>query len=99
MSDPAKRADELRREIRRHTELYYVADDPEIADDEYDALLDELRAIERDNPGLVMPDSPTQRVGAEPVGALGRGAHPDSGSTGWRSRSRALSLSCWIPST
>lgn len=77
MSDPAKRAEELRREIRRHNELYYVADDPEIADDEYDALLDELRAIERDNPGLVMPDSPTQRVGAEPVGALEKVKHPE----------------------
>ncbi|MFM9140657.1 MAG: NAD-dependent DNA ligase LigA [Solirubrobacterales bacterium] len=77
MSAPAKRAEELRREIRRHNELYYVADDPEIADDEYDALLDELRAIERDSPELVTPDSPTQRVGAEPVGALEKVKHPE----------------------
>lgn len=77
MSTPAGRAEELRREIRRHNELYYVADDPEIADDEYDALLDELRAIERDNPGLVTPDSPTQRVGAEPVSALEKVQHPE----------------------
>lgn len=77
MSAPEKRAQELRREIRRHNELYYVSDDPEIADDEYDALLDELRAIERDNPELVTPDSPTQRVGAEPVSALEKVHHPE----------------------
>ncbi len=77
MSTPAKRAEELRREIGRHNELYYVADDPEIADDEYDALLDELRAIERESPELVTPDSPTQRVGAEPVSALEKVHHPE----------------------
>lgn len=77
MSAPARRAEELRREIQRHNELYYVADDPEIADDEYDALLDELRAIERENPELVTPDSPTQRVGAEPVGSLEKVHHPE----------------------
>ena len=77
MRAPKKRAQELRKEIRRHNELYYVSDDPEIADDEYDALLDELRAIERDNPELVTPDSPTQRVGAEPVSALEKVHHPE----------------------
>ena len=77
MSAPGRRAEQLRKEIRRHNELYYVSDDPEIADDEYDALLDELRAIERDNPELVTPDSPTQRVGAEPVSALEKVHHPE----------------------
>jgi DNA ligase (NAD+) len=63
----AERAAELRQELERHNRLYYVHDEPEIGDDEYDALLDELRAIEADNPELRTPDSPTQRVGAPPL--------------------------------
>jgi DNA ligase (NAD+) len=57
-----KRADELRREIAHHDHRYYVLDDPEIGDDAYDALLDELRALEEEHPELRTPDSPTQRV-------------------------------------
>ncbi len=52
-----------------------MLDDPEIGDDAYDRLLDELRAIERDHPELVTPDSPTQRVGGEPVGRLEKVKH------------------------
>jgi DNA ligase (NAD+) len=63
----AQRADELRRELERHNRLYYVLDNPEIGDDEYDALLNELRALEEENPELRTPDSPTQRVGAPPL--------------------------------
>jgi DNA ligase (NAD+) len=63
----AKRAAELRQELERHNRLYYVHDEPEIGDDRYDELLDELRAIEADNPELRTPDSPTQRVGAPPL--------------------------------
>ncbi|MGK2939893.1 MAG: NAD-dependent DNA ligase LigA [Solirubrobacteraceae bacterium] len=73
--DLAARAEELRRHIAHHNQRYYVFDDPEIGDDDYDALLDELRAIERDHPELVTPDSPTQRVGAEPVSALEKVTH------------------------
>jgi DNA ligase (NAD+) len=62
-----KRAGELRRELADHNRRYYVLDDPTIDDDEYDALLDELRAIEADRPQLKTPDSPTQRVGAPPL--------------------------------
>jgi DNA ligase (NAD+) len=62
-----KRAAELRQELERHNRLYYVHDEPEIGDDRYDELLDELRAIEADNPDLRTPDSPTQRVGAPPL--------------------------------
>jgi DNA ligase (NAD+) len=62
-----QRAAELRQELERHNRLYYVHDEAEIGDDEYDALLDELRAIEADNPDLRTPDSPTQRVGAPPL--------------------------------
>jgi DNA ligase (NAD+) len=63
----AQRAAELRQELERHNRLYYVLDEPEVGDDTYDALLDELRAIEADNPELRTADSPTQRVGAPPL--------------------------------
>ncbi len=69
------RADELKRQLAYHNHRYYVLDDPEVGDDVYDALLDELRAIERDHPELVTPDSPTQRVGAEPVSRLEKVTH------------------------
>ena len=78
MSPPAaarKRADELRRVIGHHNHRYYVLDDPEIDDDEYDALLDELRDLEAAHPELATPDSPTQRVGAAPVDRLEKVAH------------------------
>ena len=57
----------LRDEIRRHEELYYVHNASEISDAEFDALLDELKALEAAHPGLLTPDSPTQRVGGAPV--------------------------------
>jgi DNA ligase (NAD+) len=62
----AKRAEELRREIADHDHRYYVLDDPVVGDDVYDALMNELRTIEEDNPDLVTPDSPTQRVAGRP---------------------------------
>ncbi len=65
--DAAARAAELRRTISRHDHRYYVLDDPEIGDDSYDALLDELRALEGEHPELLTPDSPTQRVGGAPL--------------------------------
>ena len=67
MSSAADRAAELRRTLEYHNNRYYVLDDPEIGDDEYDALLDELRRIEEENPDLRTPDSPTQRVGGKPL--------------------------------
>ncbi|HKG04006.1 MAG TPA: NAD-dependent DNA ligase LigA [Conexibacter sp.] len=73
--DPAARAAELRRELAFHGHRYYVLDDPVIGDDRYDALLDELRAIEAAHPELLTPDSPTQRVGGEPVSALEKVHH------------------------
>lgn len=72
---PAARAAELRRELAYHGHRYYVLDDPVIGDDRYDALLDELRAIETAHPELLTPDSPTQRVGGEPVSALEKVHH------------------------
>jgi DNA ligase (NAD+) len=58
---------DLRARIRHHEERYYVLDDPEISDAEFDALLKELEALEREHPELVTPDSPTQRVSGRPV--------------------------------
>jgi DNA ligase (NAD+) len=75
MAEPAERADELKRQLAHHNHRYYVLDDPEVGDDVYDELLDELRAIEREHPELVTPDSPTQRVGAEPVSRLEKVTH------------------------
>jgi DNA ligase (NAD+) len=75
VTDPKARAAELREQLAHHGHRYYVLDDPEIGDDAYDALLDELRAIEREHPDLVTPDSPTQRVGGEPVSSLQKVRH------------------------
>ncbi|HMH43536.1 MAG TPA: NAD-dependent DNA ligase LigA, partial [Pyrinomonadaceae bacterium] len=57
----------LRDEIRRHDELYYLQENPEISDREYDALIEKLRELETKHPDLVTPDSPTQRVGGRPA--------------------------------
>ncbi|HWT91259.1 MAG TPA: NAD-dependent DNA ligase LigA [Solirubrobacterales bacterium] len=64
---PEQRVAELRELLARHNHLYYVLDEPEIGDDEYDALLNELRVLEEEYPELRTPDSPTQRVGAPPL--------------------------------
>ena len=61
------RAAELRRLIEHHNYRYYVLDEPELSDEAYDALYDELKALEDEHPELVTPDSPTQRVGAPPA--------------------------------
>ena len=74
--EPRTRAAELRELIAYHSRRYYVEDDPEIGDDAYDALYNELREIEAAHPELVTPDSPTQRVGGEPVDRLEKVRHP-----------------------
>jgi DNA ligase (NAD+) len=61
-----KKIDTLREKIRHHEYLYYVLDNPEITDAEFDRLMNELKDIEAENPELVTPDSPTQRVGGKP---------------------------------
>ena len=73
---PAERVADLRARIRHHEERYYVHDDPEISDAEFDALMRELRAIEDANPQLVTPDSPTQRVGAPASEKFAKVRHP-----------------------
>lgn len=62
-----ERCEYLRNEIDRHNYLYYVEAKPEITDMEFDALLNELQALEAEYPELVTPDSPTQRVGGQPL--------------------------------
>ncbi len=62
-----ERAERLRRDIEHHNYRYYVLDDPEISDAEYDRLFRELQDLERDYKGIATPDSPTQRVGAAPL--------------------------------
>lgn len=64
---PSKRVDELRSLIRHHEERYYVHDDPEISDAEFDALMSELKALEHAHPELQDPESPTRRVGGRPA--------------------------------
>jgi DNA ligase (NAD+) len=71
----AERAEELRAELRRHEHLYYVMDAPEISDAGYDALMNELKAIEFAHPELLTPDSPTQRVGGKPAEGFKKVAH------------------------
>jgi DNA ligase (NAD+) len=74
-SDAAVRAAELRDLVAYHSHRYHVLDDPEILDAAYDALYDELAAIEREHPELVTLDSPTQRVGAPPSERFRKVAH------------------------
>ncbi len=73
--EPADRAAELRETLEKLNKAYYQDDEPLVADDEYDALLDELRAIEGEHPELITADSPTQKVGAEPVSRLEKVTH------------------------
>jgi len=64
--DVRHKIERLREEIRRHEYLYYVLDQPEITDAEFDALMNELRQLETEHPELITADSPTQRVGGKP---------------------------------
>jgi DNA ligase (NAD+) len=75
-SDQLKaRAEALRRELEHHNYRYYVLDDPEIPDAEYDRLLRELQDLEAAHPDLRTPDSPTQRVGAPPLSSFAEVEH------------------------
>jgi DNA ligase (NAD+) len=74
-STEGQRAEALRSALNHHNYRYYVLDDPEIPDAEYDRLMRELQAIERAHPDLLTPDSPTQRVGAAPLTAFAEIEH------------------------
>jgi len=67
--------DALREELRYHEHLYHVLDAPELTDAEYDARMNRLKALEREHPELVTPDSPTQRVGGKPKDGFLKTAH------------------------
>ena len=71
-----ERVDWLRQEINRHNHLYYVLDQPEIGDAEYDQLMRELKALEEQYPELITTESPTQRVGAAPAEGFAEVEHP-----------------------
>jgi len=73
--EAGQRAAELRGKIEYHNYRYYVLDDPEISDAEYDALMKELEGLEERHPGLRSPNSPTQRVGAPPLEEFGTVTH------------------------
>jgi NAD-dependent DNA ligase len=70
-----ERIEELRQAIRRYNYLYYVLDQSEVSDREFDALMEELRRLEREHPELVTPDSPTQKVGGQPLDEFSRAEH------------------------
>src|SRR5262245_49896568 len=74
-SDVERRARELRTQIDHHNYRYHVLDDPEVSDQQYDRLLQELKALEAQHPELITPDSPTQRVGANAVSELDEVVH------------------------
>ena len=71
-----ERAKRLRDEIDRHNYLYYALDRPEIGDGQYDELMQDLRQLEEAHPELITPESPTQRVGAEPAAGFAEVQHP-----------------------
>jgi len=72
---PEDRLHQLREQIRHHEERYYILNDPEIADAEFDALLKQLERLEAEHPELVTPDSPTQRVAGRPTEAFSEVEH------------------------
>ncbi len=75
MDDITREIDELREKIKYHNYRYYVLNDPEISDAEYDKLFRRLVELENAHPELITPDSPTQRVGAEPKEVFTQVAH------------------------
>jgi DNA ligase (NAD+) len=70
MDNPAEKISLLRESLNEHNHRYYVLNEPSILDAEYDQLFQSLLALERENPELVTPDSPTQRVGAAPLSSF-----------------------------
>ncbi len=75
MSSVSKQIDQLREQLRHHEYLYYVLDQPEISDAEYDAMMRELKKLEEAHPELITADSPTQRVGGKPREGFVKVAH------------------------
>ena len=69
-ADAKLRAQELRRQLNKYSYEYYVLDKPSVDDAIYDSLYSELKQIEREYPDLITPDSPTQRIAAQPPNAV-----------------------------
>ena len=65
----------LRERINDHNYQYYVLDNPIISDSEYDKLFKELESLEKQNPDFIIPESPTQRIGAKPIESFGTVTH------------------------
>lgn len=75
-ADIAQQVQELHRKLNHHNHLYYVLDSPEVTDAQYDEMMRTLRSIEQQHPELITPDSPTQRIGAEPAEGFQQVQHP-----------------------
>jgi DNA ligase (NAD+) len=75
VSSVSQKIEELREKLRHHEYLYYVLDTPEISDAEFDAMMRELQALEKEHPELIVPDSPSQRVGGKPREGFVKVAH------------------------
>ena len=75
MATAVKKLEALRDKIRHHEYRYYVLDDPEISDAEFDQLMTQLNKLETEHPALITPDSPTQRVGGKPREGVVKAAH------------------------
>ena len=73
--DVEKKIEALRERIRHHEYRYFVLDDPEISDAEFDQLMNQLKKLEAEHPALITPDSPTQRVGGKPREGVVKAAH------------------------
>jgi DNA ligase (NAD+) len=73
--DTDKKIEALRDKIRHHEYRYFVLDDPEISDAEFDQLMNQLKKLEAEHPELITPDSPTQRVGGKPREGVVKAAH------------------------
>jgi DNA ligase (NAD+) len=75
VKDASKKLESLREKIRQHEYLYYVLDQPEISDTDFDKLMRQLKDLEAEHPELITPDSPTQRVGGKPREGFVKVAH------------------------
>jgi DNA ligase (NAD+) len=73
--DTEKKIEALRDQIRHHEYRYFVLDDPEISDADFDRLMNQLKTLEAEHPALITPDSPTQRVGGKPREGVVKAAH------------------------
>ncbi|GAB6138124.1 NAD-dependent DNA ligase LigA [Halanaerobaculum tunisiense] len=75
MTDIKQQIEDLRDRIRQHNYYYFVLDEPQISDQEYDQLMQDLKELEAEHPELVTPDSPTQRVGGKPIDEFSKVEH------------------------